>query len=109
MARKMEVLAMATSDPPVGCSNLGELSQALTRVDGTGARYSSARMFNRGATRQRFERESGELYLFSGQLENSVFISVSAYQPGAENSNQYLRGLVEQTLADYSFKAEILG
>ncbi|RFZ58779.1 hypothetical protein BB170200_03029 [Mycobacterium marinum] len=109
LARKMEVLAMGTSDLPVGCSNLGELSQALTRVDGTGARYSSARMFNRGAIRQRSERESGELYLFSGRLENSVFISVSAYQPGAENSNQYLRGLVEKTLADYSLKAELLG
>ncbi|CAM4074080.1 hypothetical protein MB901379_02190 [Mycobacterium basiliense] len=108
LARKIEGLALGNSDLPVGCSNLRDLSQGLTRVDGTEADWSSARLFTRGATKGRYERDSGELFLGSGRLHGKIFISICGYQPGAENSNQYLRALAEQALADYSLTAEII-
>ncbi|HWT48957.1 MAG TPA: glycosyltransferase, partial [Mycobacterium sp.] len=101
LARKMEGLALGNADLPVCCSNLRDLAHVLLQIDGVDAYYGSARLFNRGITKQRVERESSELYLFSGRINGEIFISISAYQPGAENSNAYLRGLTEQALAHY--------
>lgn len=109
LARKMAALALGSSELPVCCSNVRNLSQDLNRIDGTDADYFSARLFNQGATKQNIARESGQLYLFSGRLNGKVFISVSSYQLGAENSNRQLRGVIEQTLADYRLTAEVFG
>ncbi|WP_176358061.1 hypothetical protein [Mycobacterium persicum] len=109
LAGKMAALALGSSDLPVCCSNVGNLSHDLNRIDGTDADHFSARLFNQGAAKQNIERESGQLYLFSGRLNGKVFISVSSYQRGAENSNRQLRGLIEQTLADYRLTAEVFG
>ncbi|WP_244603888.1 hypothetical protein [Mycobacterium attenuatum] len=109
LARKMAALALGSSDLPVCCSNVSNLSQDLNRIDGSDADYFSARLFNQGATKQNIERENGQLYLFCGRLNEHVFISVSSYQLGVENSNRYLRELIEQTLADYRLTAEVFG
>nr|WP_258043572.1 hypothetical protein [Mycobacterium kansasii] len=109
LARKMAALALGSSDLPVCCSNVRDLGQDLNRIDGTDADYFSARLFNQGATKQSIERESGQLYLFSGRLNGKVFISVSSYQLDAENSNRQLRELIEETLADYRLTAEVFG
>ncbi len=109
LARKMAALALGSSDLPVCCSNVRDLGQDLNRIDGTDADYFSARLFNQGAPKQSIERESGQLYLFSGRLNGKVFISVSSYQLDAENSNRQLRELIEETLADYRLTAEVFG
>src|ERR1700743_2912793 len=38
-------VALRTADPPVGCSNLGDLAPAVNRPDGTDADYMSIRAF----------------------------------------------------------------
>ena len=107
LARKMEGLALATSDLPVCCSNLRDLDQSLARVDGADPRDISARAFNRGVTREAAERGQGELYLFSGRINGKIYISISGYEPGAENSKTYLCGLIKQALADFRLTAEM--
>lgn len=107
LARKMERLALSTSDLPVCCSNLRDLDQSLARVDGADPKDISARAFNRGATREAVERDQGELYLFSGRINGKIYISISGYEPGAENSKTYLCGLIKQALADYLLTVEM--
>ncbi|MBW0017751.1 MAG: hypothetical protein JO236_09440 [Mycobacterium sp.] len=103
--RRLEGMAIGGADLPVCCSNVRQLTEALKRIDGADCDYGYARLFNQGATKQRMENAGGELYLFSGRVNGQIFISVSAYQPGAENSNENVRELIEQTLADYGLTA----
>lgn len=106
LARRVEGLAMGNSDLPVGCSNLRDLGSAISRIDGGEAVF-SARLFNQGATRQAVERGGGQLYLFSGRIDGKIFLSVSSYQPGAENSKHRLQSMLEKALADYRLTATI--
>jgi hypothetical protein len=107
LVRKMEGLALNNSDLPVGCSNLRDLDPVLTRIDGADADYASARLFSQGVSSRSIERTHGQLYLFSGRINGKIFISVLSYQPGAENSKNYLRGMVVKTLADFRLTAVI--
>lgn len=98
--------ALRGSDFPVCCSNLGNLDPALTRVDGFEADF-YAREFTHGATRRRAEQAYGKLFLISGRVNEKIFISVDAYQPGADNSKKFLRGMLDQTLSDFRLKSEV--
>ena len=105
LARKMEAVAMGSSDRPVGCSNLGALDPALSRLDGTDATYVSMRLAEQGVTEESTERSHGQLYLGSGHINGKLFVTVVAYQHGIENSRSQLRELVVQTLADFRLTA----
>jgi hypothetical protein len=106
LARKMETLALGGSDLPVGCSNLRDMTQAYANIDGVSdGDYGSARMFNRGITREAVERQSGELYLVSGRINGQIFISVCGYQPGSANTPQWLHDQIDQTITDFGMTA----
>ncbi len=107
LARKMEALALGTSDLPVCCSNLRDLDQSLARIDGTDSRDVSARLFTRGATREGAEQSHGDLYLFSGRINGKIYISISGYGSGAESTKNHLCELIKEALADYQLTAEM--
>ncbi|HWT48958.1 MAG TPA: hypothetical protein VN255_10405 [Mycobacterium sp.] len=101
LAKRMEGLALGNAEMPVCCSNLRDLPDDLLLADGTKAERFLGRMFNQGVTGRAIEAAHGQLYLFSGRINGQVFISIIGYQPGAENSKDYLRATVEQALADF--------
>jgi hypothetical protein len=103
----MEGLALNNSDLPVGCSDLRDWDPVLTRIDGADAEYFSGRLFSQGVRSRSIERAHGQLYLVSARVNGKIFISVVSYQPGAENSKKYLRGMIEQTIADYRLTGAI--
>jgi len=105
LARKMEAVAMGSSDRPVGCSNVGLLDPELSRLDGTDAAYVSMRLAEQGVTQQSIERAHWQLYLGSGHINGKLFITVVAYQHGIVNSKSHLEELVVQTLADFRLTA----
>lgn len=107
LARKMEGVVMGNSSLPVGCSNVGDLEPAIGRVDGTDANYVSLRGLDQGVTKQSVERAQGQLFLLSGRINDKLFITVAAYQPGAENSKDSLRQLIRQTLADMQLPSTV--
>jgi hypothetical protein len=84
-------------------NRLAFLDQA-SFLDGADADF-SLRLFNQCLSRRSIERAHGQLYLLSARISGKIFISVVAYQPGAGNSKNYLRGIVEQTLADFCLTA----
>jgi hypothetical protein len=107
-ALKRMVDAMpADPDLPVFCSYLGDLSSMISRPDGTEAATANARGTGQHETRRWLERIGGRMIVLSGRLSGKIFISVGAYQPGAENTKVALRELAAHTLAEFDLTGEI--
>lgn len=100
LARRLEGMALG-SGAPIGCSNLGALDPAVNRPDGTEAEFLAIRQMESRITIDILERLGGTLFLASGRLNGQVFVTVSAWQIGAENSRTWLAGLVGEALGDF--------
>jgi hypothetical protein len=101
--------AYADSDRPVVYSNLGDMGEALCRLDGTFCERGHARAMRQHVTRQWLERIGGQMNVLSLRAPSlgKIFITVGAYQPGAENTKPALRELAAETLAEFGLTAKI--
>jgi hypothetical protein len=102
--------AMDTSpDLPVSCSNLGDMGSVVCRLDGTYCEYGAARGTRQRVTRQWLERIGGQMNVVSLRAPplGKIFITVLAYQPGAENTRTALGELAARTLAEFDLTGEI--
>ena len=97
-----------STDLPVSCSNFGVLPPELTRVDGTPAEFLSFRGVDRHASVDNLERRRGVMTVTSGQIADTMTITVISYQPGMENSRAELRGILTETLKDFGLSGEIV-
>lgn len=86
LVRRGESLAMASSQLPVGCSNVGSLDGAVGRIDGADATEVSMRLVEQGITRARIEQAGGQLFCATGVVNGSRFLTVVAHQGGAGNA-----------------------
>jgi hypothetical protein len=105
LVRHTEDIAMATGQLPVGCSNLGTLDPVIGRIDGADATEVSMRLAEQRITRRRVERSHGQLFCGTGTIHGSRFITVVAYQCGAENTATTARQLAHGALADLQLSA----
>ena len=96
-------------DRPVVCSNIGETAEMVWHLDGTHAEWAMARGTRQHVTRQWLEGIGGQMQLLSFRTPvlNKIFISLLAYQPGAENTKAGLRELAARTLAEFGLTGEI--
>lgn len=102
--------AMDTNpDLTVSCSNLGDMGSVVCRLDGTYAEQGMARGTRQHVTRQWLERIDGHMNVVSLRAPpvGKIFITVLAYQPGAENTKPALRELAARTLAEFDLTGEI--
>ncbi len=101
--------AFADADCSVVCSNLGDVGTVVCHLDGTHAEYGVARGTRQHVTRQWLERIGGQMNVLSLRAPsiNKIFITVLAYQPGAENTKPALRELVARTLAEFDLTGQI--
>ena len=90
-----------SADVPVSCTNVGELPAELLRLDGTAAEFWWARGMDRHLTREALERRRGLLTVASARLGERVFLVVTSYQSGSDNSQARLREVIAQTLNDF--------
>ncbi|WP_029107711.1 hypothetical protein [Mycobacterium sp. URHD0025] len=107
MLKQMVARAPADPDQPVFSSYLGDLSSLISQADGTVAAYANARTTGQRESRQLLERTGGRTVILSGRISGKIFISVGAYQPGAENTTCALRELAAKTLTDFGLTGEI--
>ena len=105
LVRHTEGIAMATDQLPVGCSNLGNFDSVVGRIDGADATEVSMRLAEQGITRGRIERAHGQLFCGTGTVNGSRFLTVVAYQCGAENTAASTRELARGALADLHLSA----
>ncbi|MBO0879731.1 MAG: hypothetical protein J2P17_05045 [Mycobacterium sp.] len=96
-------------DRPVFYSNLGDMGTVLCHLDGTHADYGIARGPRQRVTRRWLERTGGQMNVLSLRAPScgKIFITVLAYQPGAENTKPALRELAARTLAEFGVTGEI--
>ncbi len=106
LARRLEGMALG-SGAPIGCSNLGPLAPSVNRPDGTDAEFLFVRQMESRITADILERLGGTLFLASGRANGQVFLTVSAWQTGADNSRQRLVDLVRDALGDFGLSGTV--
>ncbi|OCB54528.1 hypothetical protein A5722_19865 [Mycobacterium vulneris] len=93
---------------PVSCSNMGELDPAFSRADGTDAEFVVMRGVDQNVIEREIVRAGGHLVLVSGRLGGKISISVVGYQPGTENTKDWLRGLATQVLGEFELTGMVI-
>ncbi|MGA9678010.1 MAG: wax ester/triacylglycerol synthase domain-containing protein [Mycobacterium sp.] len=104
LARRLVGLATGGTTNVVS-SNLGAVTPAANRPDGTDADYFAMKSLYPGVTEAIMHRTGGVLALLSGRVDRQVFVSFLAYQPDRPNSNDDLRRDLSSTLSDFSLTA----
>jgi hypothetical protein len=99
--KKMVERMPADPDQSVFCSYLGDLHSIIGCPAGTIAEFENARGTGQRESRQLLDRLGGRMMILSGRINGRIFLSIGAYQPGAENTKDALRGMATQTLADF--------
>ena len=101
--------ALSDPDRPVVYSNLGDVGQIVSLLDGTHCEYAFARGTRQHVTRKWLDRIGGQMQLLSFRLpvRGKIFIHVLAYQPGAANTKPALRELAARALAEFDLTAQI--
>jgi diacylglycerol O-acyltransferase / wax synthase len=105
LATRMLLGVAAGGATNVVSSNLGAVSPAANRADGTHADYFAMQAHFPGVTTAMVHSAGGRLALLSGRAHGRVFVSILAYQPGRRNTNDELRHDVSSTLTDFPLTA----
>ena len=107
--KRLNDAALTDPDLPVLYSNLGDMGSVVCHLDGTHAEYGTARGIRQHVTRQWLERIGGQMNVLSLRAPSvgKIFITVLAYQPGAENTKPALRELAARTLAEFDLTGQI--
>jgi acyl transferase domain-containing protein/acyl-CoA synthetase (AMP-forming)/AMP-acid ligase II/acyl carrier protein/NADP-dependent 3-hydroxy acid dehydrogenase YdfG len=106
-ARRLARMAAGGDILPVTCSNVGDLSGAVNRPDGTDADYVYLRPVEPDIKKSTLEGMGGQLYLGSGRGSGKMSIRISAYLLGRENTKDELREVISRTFAEFDLNAEI--
>jgi len=96
--RRTADLAFGFTSEPVSCSNVGDLPDDVTRLDGTPADVVIMRGVDQHVTRRVLEERRGILTVVSGRLAGKVSMTVVGYQPGAANTKEWLRATISASL-----------
>jgi hypothetical protein len=103
------ILGMATGGVslPVTVSNVGDLSPAANRPDGTDADYVYIGNPEPYIKKSTLERMGGQLFVGSGRVRGKVFVRISAYLLGRPNTKNELCEVMSRTFAEFDLNAEI--
>lgn len=106
--KRMVDAGFTDPDVPMLCSNLGDLDPLVCRLDGTDSEMVLTRSTGQHVTRQWLEQTGGQMTLQSWRTGGSrIYITVNAYQPGAENTKPALRQVVASTLEEFELIGKI--
>ena len=105
--RRLAGMAAGGASLAVTCSNIGDLSAAANRPDGTDADYAYLRNLEPEITKSTLEHMGGQLFIGSGRVHGKMFIRISAYLLGRPNTKNELREVISRTFAEFDLNAEI--
>lgn len=106
--KRMADAGFTNPDLPVLCSNLGDFNPLVCRLDGTDGALVMTRSAGQQVTRRWLDRAGGQMTLQCWRTGGAtIYITVNAYQPGADNTKPALRERVAHTLADFGLTGEI--
>ncbi|WP_077098896.1 type I polyketide synthase [Mycobacterium terramassiliense] len=105
--RRLAAMAAGGASQPVTVSNVGDLSPAVNRPDGTDADYAYLRSIEPDIKKSTLAHIGGQLFVGSGRSRGKIFFRISAYVLGRENTQDELREMVSRTFAEFDLIAEI--
>ena len=106
LVRRLERMVMQVGRP-IGCSNTGDMPEAVNRPDGTDADYFSARQVERGVSLSALERMEGCLLLGWAHAGDKVSVTFGSWQPGGVNTKAALRESVTRVLSDFGLSGTV--
>ena len=98
--RRMEWLVRGDG-PLVGCTNMGDVPEALTQLDGTAADYVLARGVEWPIGPVELNRVGNWLLVGSCRMNGKLFLFITAWQVGKSNTREELQELATKALADF--------
>ncbi|MEB4211826.1 hypothetical protein [Mycobacterium sp. 94-17] len=106
--KRMVDAGFTDPDVPMLCSNLGDFDPIVCRLDGTDSELVMTRATGQGVTREWLEQTGGQMTLQSWRTGGStIYITVNAFRPGAENTKPAVRDLAARTLAEFELTGRI--
>ena len=100
VVRRMEWLVRGDG-PLVGCTNMGDVPEALTQLDGTAADYVLARGVEWPIGPVELNRIGNWLLVGSCRMNGKLFLFITAWQVGKSNTREELQELATRALADF--------
>lgn len=107
VARRIATLSPGSGASAIGCSNVGELSPAANRPDGTDADHLSIRLMWDGVKKATMDRLGGKLFLLSGRVHGKLFIAITACPIDQEITIDDLRKAVLSTFGEFDLAATV--
>jgi len=100
VAGRLEALALGAG-APIGSSNGGQYDPWANRPDGTDADFIFARQIDSGITADVLDRLGGLLFVASGTVHGKVYLTITAWKAGGENSRDQLESDVRTALGEF--------
>ena len=94
--------------PPVSCSNLGRLPDALALIDGSPCTRLLARAVDVNVSLRDLQRSHGHLVVVASRYRDAVSLCIEACQLEPQPTNtEHLRRMTLRTLAEFGLDADI--
>ena len=106
--RRGAEMAFDFSENPVSCSNMGDVSAEISRLDGSDAEYVLMRGVDQHVTRRVLEQRHGLLTIVSARVGGRISLAVVGYAAGVPNTRAGLQECVERTLADFELTGVVV-
>lgn len=106
--RRGAEMAFNFAEQPVSCSNMGTVSSAVARLDGTDAEYVLMRGVDQHVTRRVLEQRHGLLTIVSARVSGRISLAVVGYAGGAVETRSALLDRVERTLSDFQLTGTVV-
>lgn len=106
--RRGAEMAFDFSENPVSCSNMGDVSPVIARLDGSDADYVLMRGVDQHVTQRVIEQRHGLLTVVSARVGGRISLAVVGYATGVSNTRSGLRALVERTLSEFELDSVVV-
>ena len=106
LVRRLEKMVLKVGGP-IGCSNLGELPDAVNRPDGSHADHFDARLVEPGVTAADFASRGGLLWLAVAFLHGRMSLNIRSWTVDGPNSVAALSDAVVAAFAEFGLPAHV--
>lgn len=106
VARRLENLVLRVGKP-IGCSNIGDIPDAVNRPDGTDADFFAVRGGEAGITANTLARLGGHLLVSAARMRDKVWFSVASWEANRTNTRAALAEVVAAAIADFGLAAHL--
>lgn len=106
--RRGAEMAFNFAEQPVSCSNMGNVSSEIARLDGSDAAYVLMRGVDQHVTRRVLEQRHGVLTIVSARVCGRLSLAVVGYAGGVVDTRFALRDRVERTLSDFQLAGVVV-